>query len=180
MAHNPAGSIQSRRRNSRRGRLTPDLGNCTWKSMGTAGPGREELNPTGSKKYLQEERQPGQSLKRKSVTPRSSRYMTAVGRTFDRVSKCEGHSALGKRRAAQHDQSTGEVSANGKVTEVATEAATSQAEGWSTRRYGGEQRSLTFPGATRGRSAGGRRFRAEATCWNPGPTVKAKKTKLKF
>lgn len=87
---------------------------------------------------------------------------------------------MGKRRAAQHDRSKGEVSANGKVTEVAVEAATSQAEGWSTWCYGGEQGSLTFPRVTRGRSAGGRRFRAEATCWNPSPTVKAKKTKLKF
>ena len=72
------------------------------------------------------------------------------------------------------------VSANGKVTEVTTEATTSQAEGRSARCYGGEQGSLTSPRATRGRSAGGRRFRAEPTCWKPGPTVKAKKTELKF
>ena len=85
----------------------------------------------------------------------------------------KGHSASGKRGTVQHDGSTGVVSANGKVTEVTSEATTSQAEGRSTRCHGGEQGSLTSPRATRGRSAGRSRFRAEATCWKPGPTVKA-------
>lgn len=148
---------------------------------GYSGPGRQGLNPTGSRKRLQEERRPSWIFKEEVLTPQSSMRMGAVGRTFDRVSECErAHSASGKRRAVQHDWSTGVVSANGKVTEVTTEATTGQAEGRSTRCYGGERGSLTSPRTTRGRSAGRRRFRTEPTCWKPGPTVKAKKTELKF
>ena len=64
--------------------------------MGTAGPGREGLNPTGSRKRLQEERRPSWIFKEEVPTPQSSMHMGAVGRPFDRVSKCERAACFGE------------------------------------------------------------------------------------
>ena len=83
---------------------------------GYSGPGRQGLNPTGSRKRLQEERRPSWIFKEEVLTPQSSMRMGAVGRTFDRVSECErAHSASGERRAVQPDWRTGWFQQMGKL-----------------------------------------------------------------